>query len=211
MEIWLIRHGDTLKSTKDHYNFEKKAPNPPLTELGVRQAQALAKRLERESFDRIISSDLDRAVETALPIMEKRSLVLEQSPFLREMDFGDMCCNSWSNFPEYHEQFKQHVEDLPYPNGENGQDVWERCSQLLDTLDYEADEKVAIICHGGVIRVLVCGLLGLPQNFRYHFGRPVYHCSITRLRFFKGKATLHTLNDHGHILGICPKEREDEV
>lgn len=106
MEIWLIRHGDTQQATKENYDSIKKAPNPPLTELGIRQAQALAKRLERERFDRIISSDLDRAVQTAAPVMEKRNLVLEQSPFLREIDFGDMCCNSWSNFPEYHEQLR---------------------------------------------------------------------------------------------------------
>lgn len=209
MEIWLIRHGETKKATRENYDSKKNAPNPPLTELGIRQAQALAKRLEKESFDRIICSDLDRAVETALPIVENRTISLEQSPCLREIDFGDMCCNSWSNFAEYHEKFKMHKEDLPYPNGENGQDVWKRCEELFTSFDYDSDEKIAIICHGGVIRVLVCGLLGLPQSFRYHFGRPVYHCSITRLRFFKGKATLHTLNDHGHILGICPIEKED--
>ena len=215
MELWLIRHGETEQATLKNYDAQKKAPNPPLTSKGKMQAQSLAKRVENIEFSRIISSDMDRTIDTASYLLKNRKVELEIEKGIREIDFGDLCCNSWTMFPDYHQKFKQHDTDFPYPNGENGKAVWKRCQSMLESLDFESDEKVAIVCHGGVIRVLVSGLLNLPQAKRFDFGRPVYHCSITRIRFFHGKGTLHTLNEHSHIVGICESqilvEPEDEV
>lgn len=203
MELWLIRHGETQQATLETYDYQKKAPNPPLTVKGEFQAKSLAKRLKNIEFSRIISSDMDRAIHTTSYLMKDRQMELEIEKGIREIDLGDLCCNSWKNFPDYHGKFRKHETDLPYPNGENGQDVWKRCKPILDSLAIESDEKVAMVCHAGVIRVLVCGLLNLPQERRFDFGRPVYNCSITRIRFFHGKATLHSLNEHSHIIGIC--------
>ena len=211
MELWLIRHGETEQATLENYDRRKKAPNPPLTPKGKFQAQALANRLKNITFSRIISSDMDRAIHTASYLMKDRQLELEIENGIREIDLGDLCCNSWKNFPEYHLKFKQHETDLPYPNGENGGDVWKRCLSILKSLDVESEEKVAMVCHAGVIRVLVCGLLNLPQEKRFDFGRPVYNCSITRIRFFHGKATLHSLNEHSHIIGICDMAVSEEA
>lgn len=63
----------------------------------------------------------------------------------------------------YQINFKQHKEDIAYPDGENGADVWKRCKQGIDDIISHKYERTAIVCHGGTIRSVICGLPDIPQ------------------------------------------------
>lgn len=79
MKIIFVRHG--------HPNYEKDC----LTELGHKQAEAVAERLKNEPIDRIYSSSCGRAYETALHICEKKGLPFtEQLDFMRELNWGPL-------------------------------------------------------------------------------------------------------------------------
>ena len=62
LELWLIRHGET------DWNRERRIQGQrqnPLSALGIKQARRLGLRLEAETFDKVYSSDLKRALQTA--------------------------------------------------------------------------------------------------------------------------------------------------
>ena len=100
MEIYLIRHGHCFNSTEEYFNNEKKTIDPPLTSLGVKQANKLAERLKDISFDKIYCSDLDRAIQTAEIIQTTVKSDIIVTPSFREIDMGEIHRNSWNEFPD---------------------------------------------------------------------------------------------------------------
>lgn len=204
MDLYLIRHGACCDSTAEFYDDEKNTMNPPLTEEGVKQAQKLAERCKDIGLNAVYSSDLLRALQTSQIIASAVKCGLSVSPALREIDMGDIYKKSWDHYPELYAKWALHREDLPYPNGENGADVWKRCSALLLQIVREPHEKVAIVAHGGTIRSIVCGVLGIAQQKRFRFGAPLENCSITVVKYIEAKNQyfLHTFNDFSHLKAI---------
>lgn len=204
MELYLVRHGECEKANMAYFDAEKNYMDQPLTAKGQLQAARLAERLKSVSFDAVYASDLKRAQETAERLLNaltrKPEYVIDKH--LREIDMGDVLKTSWDGFPEQYEKWKLHEEDVPYPNGESGTDVWNRCGALTEELLQSPGERIAVVCHGGVIRSLVCGLFGIPQVRRFLFGMPLENCSITVVKQESGQRYLHTFNDHGHLIGI---------
>ncbi len=64
MDLYIIRHGESKG------NIGHDVENPKLTDLGHRQAELLALRLKKINFDVILSSPLERAIQTATPLSE---------------------------------------------------------------------------------------------------------------------------------------------
>ncbi len=199
MELYLIRHGESFKSAAEYYDDIKKTMNPPLTEKGVFQAKKLADKLSAVRFDSIYTSDLTRALNTATIINEKICTEIVITPQFREIDMGDIYIKSWNDYPDIYDMWKQHKDDIPYPNGENGADVWKRCRQEIDCITTNSYERAAIICHGGTIRSIVCGILDIPQQKRFFFGYPPENCSVSIIKHENGQFNLHTFNDYSHI------------
>lgn len=86
MKIYLVRHGETLFNTRGQLQGWC---DSPLTELGRRQANALAEHLRSIPLDRALTSDLTRARETARAALRYHpDLLLEESTDLREWHFG---------------------------------------------------------------------------------------------------------------------------
>ncbi|MCL2672327.1 MAG: histidine phosphatase family protein [Clostridiales bacterium] len=201
MDIYLIRHGECCNVSIAFFDTEKNTMDPPLTEKGMRQAAKLADRCKGIGFDRIVSSDLSRARQTAEQLKIASSCDLSIDPSFREIDMGDIHTKPWEDYPELYAKWRLHLEDLPYPNGENGEDVWNRCRIQLARLLETQYKKIAIVCHGGTIRSILCGVLGIPQHKRFYLGFPLENCSITMIRYGESekKFYLHTLNDFLHL------------
>ncbi len=86
----LARHGETDWNRDGIWQGHG---DPPLNELGRRQAAELARRLADVQIDALYSSDLRRAYETATIVGRAKGLEITADPDLREMDVG-----SWSGF-----------------------------------------------------------------------------------------------------------------
>ena len=202
MEIYLLRHGECFESSAEYYCEKRKLMNPPLTQKGIEQAYKLAHKLRSVEFGSIYASDLDRAIQTAEILMAANksdiSDIIVTAQF-REIDMGELNLKSWNVFPELYAKWSLHESDLPYPNGECGSDVWNRCKCKIDEVLELGYERIAIVCHGGTIRSIICGILGIPQQKRFQLGAPLYNCSISVVRYQKDCSALLTFNDYCHL------------
>ena len=142
--MWLVRHGETTYSaTKRVAGWS----NPPLTDNGRQQAEALRSVIDGRQFAGVWSSDLDRAVESARlaygePRADKR---------LRECHFGALeGCTYEEADSTYREVFHE-FRDFHAPEGESHDELRARVLGFLDSLE---PGRHLLFVHGGVIRVL---------------------------------------------------------
>src|SRR5262245_1233098 len=85
MRLLLARHGATRNNAEARYTGQS---DIPLSSLGERQAEALAKRLFFVRLDAIVSSDLARARATAERVARRHTLPIQLDPDLREIALG---------------------------------------------------------------------------------------------------------------------------
>lgn len=146
--IYIVRHGQT------DWNVSKKLQGHkpiPLNEKGREKAKVLSEKVKLLDFERIISSDLLRAEETAKIINENVHKEIVFDARLRSVDYGnlegrfipDITPEEWEIYNSTPEKF----------GAESVESVYSRIKSLFDEL-VEADENVLIIAHGGSLRVM---------------------------------------------------------
>ena len=85
-KLLVIRHGHAQGNAEHRFIGQT---DVPLDDLGRLQARALAGRLQRPPIDRIVSSDLSRAIDTITPLAQALDLPIERDPRLREISNGE--------------------------------------------------------------------------------------------------------------------------
>lgn len=92
-------------------------------------------------------------------------------------------------------------EEMWYPDGENGSMVLERVMPVVKEWIDSPYENIAVVSHGGVIRILLCALFGGDFAKRLMFGTSLENCSITQLHYDRQKRGfyLDRFNDYAHI------------
>lgn len=149
MKLYVARHGET------QWNLEGKVcgrTDLPLTEKGLRQAQALAEKMGECKIDLIISSPLLRARQTAAATAEKWGIPMLVDDRLTEQNFGiyEGADRFDSGFVNNKKMFTYR-----YPQGESILDVAARIYGLLHDVKCNYPEKnVLLVCHGGICRVI---------------------------------------------------------
>ena len=173
--IILVRHGETQG------NIEGKAQghfDAPLTDKGVRQAQALAQRLTDTEFSAIYSSDLRRAVHTAEAIINNRSDIhIQLRQELRELHYGTYENTPWSDHGDEDPRFfKRRIEwktrpSAKYPGGESATDLWQSVGDFAHELLANHSEKstILVIAHGGSLQALLAHFLALRITDQWRF------------------------------------------
>lgn len=208
MDIIFIRHGEKFEGLGEYYNDVKKYPDGPLTELGVKQAEALGQRLVNSKVDMIYCSDLKRTVQTAEIINKyvKSSIKIREE--LREIHMGkfhtqDEAVIKAEN-PDFWSIWSSHSHDIPYPEGESGHDVRMRVLKVINEIINQDYNRVLVVTHGGVIKVMVSHFLGLGMEKRFKIGAPPEHCGMTVVKYQRedNEFYVHTLNDAAHIEGL---------
>jgi 2,3-bisphosphoglycerate-dependent phosphoglycerate mutase len=144
LELWLVRHGET-PSSRD--GILAGWDNVALTEKGVAQAEAVRPVLDGSPFAGVWSSDLRRAIHTALlawgqPVADPR---------LREINFGELEGARWETLEEIHKKALINFNAFNPPGGETLEEVRERVSGFLSELP---PGRHLLFTHGGVIRLL---------------------------------------------------------
>jgi alpha-ribazole phosphatase len=163
MKLLIVRHGET----KDNLAGVIQGQGPgELTELGRRQAQLLGQYLKDEPIDAVFCSDLARARETLIEILNFHSLSPQFTADLREKNFGDLEGRPWHEYLEvWQASCLSRIEFRP-PRGENFIDVRERIDRFLALIRKKYQGQTVLICsHGGTIRILLAALLNHdPQD-----------------------------------------------
>lgn len=198
MRLILIRHG---RQSSPLCNVDV-----DLSEVGRQQAKLLALRLENLKPDRIYTSGLLRAKQTAEILFGTDVPFLEREA-LNEISFGDMTGEADSRnavlFPEYFAAKKKKADNLRLPGGECPTEVFDRAVTVVQEAVASGDETIVFVTHGGVIRALVAGLLGLGAGKMLRIADGLEHTSVTELNYSSVAKcfSLERLNDASHLEG----------
>ena len=152
-EIVLVRHGETEWSRSLKHTGRT---DVPLTDEGLREARLVGEALAGRHFGRVLSSPLQRALETcrlAWPGVEP-----ELRPELMEWDYGDY---EGITTAEIREQVPDWtIWRYGARGGESPEDVGRRADRVVAELR-DAQEDVAVFAHGHLLRVLTARWLEL--------------------------------------------------
>ncbi len=174
MELWLVRHGDTIVEEDGLY-----LPRNGLTDLGLEQAKSVAKVLSKTSFDVCYSSALLRAVQTAEVFAELTASRITQIEELNEIEVGSL-----EEAPaEFKKKVVNHQVSLDFSEfgGENPDEFSTRIVSGFKKLIADAESKDAArivgFLHGGTIGAILDHIADRDFNYRRRPRMP--NCSYT--------------------------------
>jgi ribonuclease H / adenosylcobalamin/alpha-ribazole phosphatase len=195
----LLRHGQTPMSVQKRYAGRS---DVPLTELGVQQAAAAAKRLAPAGLAVIVTSPLQRASRTAEEVAAVTGAPVLVDPGFRETDFG-----AWEGltFAEVQERWPAEVTRwlgdpaVAPPGGESFAEVSERVTDALHrVLAGRERQRVLIVSHVTPIKTLVAAALFAPPAAMYRMHLDV--AALSEIDWYAdGPALLRSFNDTGHL------------
>jgi broad specificity phosphatase PhoE len=151
MEVVLVRHGETEWSRDGRHTGRT---DIPLTETGRAQARQLAGALGEWSFGHVLSSPLERALETCR--LAGLGDAVEVTDDLMEWDYGEYEGITTPQIRESRPGWYLWRDGCP--GGESAADVGRRVDRVIAQLD---DGDVALFAHGHVLRVLAARWIGL--------------------------------------------------
>lgn len=201
MRLYLVRHGQT------DWNVQKRAQghtDRPLDDTGLLQAKRVGKAFLDLPVERILTSDLKRAHETAVEISHRTKVPLEVMPSLRERGFGQW---EGQNFAEIAIRFGFEADfrgvtrnEVTPPGGESFVEVWDRLVAVVADVK-SRNENTAIVAHGGTCSLLMAmfldGDVSLSNAFRFS------NASINELEPRPdGGLRLIRYNDISHLAGV---------
>ncbi len=167
--VFFVRHGETPMHAENRYAGRTDAP---LTERGQSQAADLGEWAATARLTAVASSTLRRAKETAEPAARKAGLTQLLDERLVELDFGAAEGLSAAEMRERFPHERKAFEDDPYanalPGGESPAAALSRGRAALDELaDGSHGDRVLVVAHGTLLRIVVCDLLGVrPRAYR---------------------------------------------
>ncbi len=176
-----------------------------LSSLGERQAAETARRLREEKVDRILSSPLRRAAQTAELIAEPHGLVVEPEPALLEYDIGAVSGLTSAQIRERHPEISAAYArgERPRFPGEEGREAFTaRLGAVLDVIGSRSSEMTVVaVAHGGVVNAICALVLGVDMRRPGVF--QVANCSLTELITDRsGRFVLRRQNDVCHLSGL---------
>jgi len=196
MLLYCIRHGETT------YNAEGRIQgqlDTPLSDLGRKQAIAVAKAMAVLPIELVISSPLSRAFTTAEPLAKALGVDIRTDDRLKEINAGIfqnlVPSEMAERFPEETKLWKAHDPDYRIPLGESRRELMNRGAAALDELLRSPLKCAAVVAHGGLLTAAFKGLLGIPAD-RSPF--MLYNGSINLLEF-SGQIRLMALNQIDHL------------
>ncbi|MGZ3547684.1 MAG: histidine phosphatase family protein, partial [Vulcanimicrobiaceae bacterium] len=202
IEIVFVRHGATDWNRDRRFQGQS---DIPLNDEGRAQAEALARTLSAETFDRAIASDLTRAYDTARIIARASGIAIERDPRWREFDFGNWEGLTWEEILERQPQLRDDQQTQPAyytPDaGETFDRVCARVAEALDALRSAAPARVLVATHAGPLHAALSVLFNLRDdaNQPRTLGVRLLPASITRVTMDEDGAQLITLNDVAHL------------
>jgi alpha-ribazole phosphatase len=160
--VFFIRHAETEMAGRYCGHSD-----PDLNAQGRAQLTGLTQSLTEEILDTVYSSDLRRAASTAQAVAAGRHIPQVLRPALREIDFGEWEGMSWEEIerqdPEYAQKWVSGYPHLPAPSGESFEDFEHRVLTEVGDLINRSHGPIAVVTHGGVLRVVLRHLCGYSE------------------------------------------------
>lgn len=206
-EIYLIRHADALPDADEvidgGYDIQS------LSELGRRQARALAVRLKDANLSAIYASPIGRARETAAAVAEAAGLELCVEPELREVALGMIGpeVGSGASQEAVAQMLRERLREIAtialnggnwdaIPGSEPAAELRARVTAAVHSIAARhPGQRVAAVSHGGAINAYFAALLGIQRDYFF----PAANTSISVVRIKGERTLLLALNDVSHL------------
>ena len=192
--IYLLRHGEirSLKEGKRYIGWQDVA----LSDVGLSQARKWADYFSVAALDNICSSDLTRCFDTARIISARCSLEPKVFPGLREIHLGQWEGERFETIqardPAAFFERGDRIADHRPPGGESFHDLQDRVWPVFEEIVQRFSRPTLIVTHAGVIRVLLCRILGMPLENLFSIGQAHGALSIIDVR--KKRWCVQTIN-----------------
>jgi broad specificity phosphatase PhoE len=186
----IIRHA--AKQPGNFFNPTLRHQDQPISDKGQRQAELLLPYFTGKPTDAIYVSEYQRTGQTIAPLAAICGLIPIVDPRLNEVDNGILDNMSeeevQERLPEFWKVYAARDVDFRYPEGECNAEVRERAlSFLADVrLRYPGGHVIAV-SHDGLIRQMICSILGLPVRHSAFF--QVDYCGIAEIAYEEEYAT----------------------
>ena len=195
MELILIRHG-----LPNHVVTNDGTPaDPPLSLIGHQQSKLMAEWLETSALDRLYSSPMVRAMETAAPLSALKGIEIETRAGVAEYD---QKASHYIPVEQLKEQDYERWREMMTGNVV-GVDFPAFCNTVIATLNSIISEnpgrRVAVVCHGGVINAWSAHVMGFEPRM---FFNPNYTSISRYMAAGSGERSIVTLNEHTHLAGL---------
>jgi len=201
MELYLVRHGQS------EGNIGLPSPDPPLTELGVKQARWTAMRFREVKLSRIYASPFLRAIQTAQIIADELEMPFYLWPLLAEHEPANITRGMGRS--EILSKFPRAIVDDRIAEdgwrkegclGESEEEAYERAGRIERRLRDEFEEKeisVLLISHGTFGSILISRFLGAPPCGYTRFSQ--HNCCVSLIELKPDRAKLRYLNRISHL------------
>jgi broad specificity phosphatase PhoE len=197
MNIYLVRHGETEWNKEEIFRGRK---DVPLNERGLRQAEMTGRYFGGVAIDRICSSPLSRAVQTA-----ERIAGAAMIPVTRDDAFTDIAFGTWEGLtldevgrrhPVELEVWRSQPHKFRMRGVESLAQVRRRVVAGLKAAT-EGAGSVVVVTHRVICKVLVLHLLGMPNRSFWRI--KCDPASITRFETVGEEPVLHFMNETCHL------------
>ena len=195
MNIYLIRHG---RQSSSDCNV-----NVDLAPEGERQAALLGQRMKLYPVDIVYCSDLIRAEQTAKIAFSGQEKLLDNlqiRPALAEVDFGELTGQPDAIVKRFYADYYQEQLDRFAEGRVQKSNALDEVPIIREWIESEY-QNIAVVTHGGVIRILLTALFGGDFAKRLMFGTSLENCSITQLHYDEDQNGfyLDRFNDYAHL------------
>ena len=192
MELLVIRHALPEAEVRSDGPAD-----PPLSPLGLQQAEATAEFLADETVDVIVTSTMRRAIQTGQPLADRLGLIPERLDGLKESDHRRSNYTPAEDMDADHEVVREFMEDPLRMFSDGYEPFRDRVQKTFDDIvAAQRGRTVAVFCHSMVASVYIQTLLGHDDPFALISD----YCGISRITASStGGRTLRSVNETAHL------------
>jgi broad specificity phosphatase PhoE len=185
MTTWyIVRHAE--KEQGDFYNFHLRHQDPPISQKGRYDAQKLYSFFSDKQISSIYVSAYQRTRQTIEYVAQQLRLTPIVDARLNEIDNG--CLEGLTEseiqqtYPDVWQAFAGRSTDFRFPEGETGAEAQQRIIDFLEeTRQLQNSDNIILVSHDGLIRLLMCYVVGIPVYKRWIFR--VDTCGIMEITY----------------------------
>jgi len=195
MELILVRHAEPAALDED----DPRRGDPPLSALGVRQAEATARWLEGIGIDGVVSGPSRRASETAVATARRLGLEVVIDERLRDAEDG--------HGPYVPIDRDRRIDRAGYAARVRAYKTTDRLAEITPRVRASLDEwvvafrgrRVAAFSHGSIVNAFAAGILGLPEQA---FMEASYASGHRFLIASSGVRSVRSLNETAYLAAL---------
>ena len=182
--LWLLRHPEPEPAAHGRCYGSL---DVTLSPEGILHANVIANALASRPIEAIYTSPLQRCRQAAEILAASRSCPVESLDAFRELDFGEWEGRRYEEiaalYPDLFRQWMTRPTDTKFPGGECFREMYARVITATRNLrSRHAGQSIALVIHGGVIRIILADALGMEPPNIFRLGQR--YGAINLIRYF---------------------------